>query len=452
MENAVKLKLPSPRLGRDDELWVRTDMPWDKLEPLICKRIDDECVEVRPFLGGEQFEVDPKHLFLIPFTLSARNEWEILSRLAIHTRDLAHSIIRAKHKPVPPAELARDILKDPRLKSIDEAMVMLILKAGVAQGSFKVKVTNGEAVKLESSEDNQDHESMREFVASFGDELSALSRRVASIIRHKPSVGSYREILLQELLRKHLPARYHVATGFILGCPRQLDVLIYDQQDFAPVFRQGDMVVVQIESVRAVIEVKTQLNKASLCESLRLLSDVPAAHLFGSAPPMFKGIFAFNTTMGEKRLCDVVASYYNPGENDESLEFPQIVTLYDHLTSLCVHESAYLFTEYRTNGKKKHLQPVVRSVKSLTGLKPQSGLFWANLLSHLHRVPVERFSFDVVRTLGADIHVANEEVLAPEDWGPYGTISLDDEEAEARAREVGALVQRVQQWLHGGGW
>jgi hypothetical protein len=79
-------------------------------------------------------------------------------------------------------------------------------------------------------------------------------------------------------------------------------------------------------------------------------------------------------------------------------------------------------------------------------------LFWANLLSHLHRVPVERFSFDVVRTLGADIHVANEEVLAPEDWGPYGTISLDDEEAEARAREVGALVQRVQQWLHGGGW
>ena len=36
----------------------------------------------------------------------------------------------------------------------------------------------------------------------------------------------------------------------------QLDIIVYDDTDYAPIFREKDVVVVRPESVRAVIEVK----------------------------------------------------------------------------------------------------------------------------------------------------------------------------------------------------
>src|SRR6185436_19587694 len=86
----------------------------------------------------------------------------------------------------------------------------------------------GADVKLELSARRKDHERSRVFAGTFAQELNALSERIRHIVHHTGTVGTYREQLLQSLLRKNLPERYHVATGFIHGCPRQLDIVIYD--------------------------------------------------------------------------------------------------------------------------------------------------------------------------------------------------------------------------------
>jgi len=237
-----------------------------------------------------------------------------------------------------------------------------------------------------------------------------------------------------------------------MGCPRQLDVLIYDQQDFSPVFRQGSMVVVPLGSVRAVIEVKSRLTKKGLRDSLQLLSDIPDPHLYGSGPPLFRGIFAFQSSISEDRLRAEISAYYNPTSEQEKLEFREIDFPYSHLTSLCVHESAYLFTRYRKNGSKK-VRPIVQSIESLTDLKPQSGLFWTHLSAYLRNNPIMEFSFDVERILGADIYTKGETFLAPDNWGPYEISEvLEEEEVETRIVEAENLVARIQRWLSGDAW
>ncbi|WP_186203944.1 DUF6602 domain-containing protein [Burkholderia gladioli] len=335
---------------------------------------------------------------------------------------------------------------------MNERLLESHLKAAVAGGVFQVQVDAHNSVKLELTQDGQERERLRRFVASFGGELTALSNRVASIVQHGPSIGTYREVLLKELLRNHLPARYDIATGFIFGCSRQLDVLIYDRQDFAPIFRQGSMVVVPLESVRAVIEVKSRLTKKSLRDSLNLLNDVPDAHVFGSGPPMFKGVFAFASSMSDEQLRTEVADFYIPTREDDIFKFPQIEIPYSHLTSLCVHESAYLFTGYRRSGANK-VQPVVQSVKSLTDLAPQSGLFWTHLSAYLRRAPITGLSFDFERILGANIYVDGNTSIATDDWGPYGAHNiLCDDETETRVLEAERLVTHVEHWLAGEEW
>ncbi|WP_144025255.1 DUF6602 domain-containing protein [Burkholderia sp. HI2500] len=396
--------------------------------------------------------VEGKHLFPILHIGSATPKWGKQAKVAVHIRDLARSIIGARQGAATSSELIAALRNDPRLSSLNEGLLESHLKAAVAGGVFRVHVDARSSVKLELTQDGQEHESVRKFVASFGSELTALSNRVASIVQHGPSIGTYREVLLKELLRNHLPTRYDIATGFIFGCSRQLDVLIYDQQDFAPIFRQGSMVVVPLESVRAVIEVKSRLTKKSLRESLDLLNDVPDAHVFGSGPPMFKGIFAFASSMSDEQLRTEVADFYIPTDEADLLEFHEIGNPYSHLTSLCVHESAYLFTSYRRNNEKK-VRPVVQSVKSLTDLAPQSGLFWTRLSAYLRKAPITGLSFDVERILGADIYVNGNTPIATDDWGPYGMHKiLCSDETETSVLKAERLVERVEHWLAGEEW
>ncbi|MGQ7937686.1 DUF6602 domain-containing protein [Paraburkholderia sp. D1E] len=101
----------------------------------------------------------------------------------------------------------------------------------------------------------------KDYLSSFSDELLAKSRRIDNLINHTGTVGSYREELIRALLRQVLPTRYQVSTGFIENSPRQLDVIVWDAKRYAPLFREQDVVVVPEPAVRAIIEVKTTLNR-----------------------------------------------------------------------------------------------------------------------------------------------------------------------------------------------
>lgn len=83
---------------------------------------------------------------------------------------------------------------------------------------------------------------------------------------HNLSIGLFAEQLIRDSLREMLPKKYEVAHGFILNekqISHECDVIIYNSQDYAPIFRWNDFVVIEASAVHSVIEVKTSIRRPS---------------------------------------------------------------------------------------------------------------------------------------------------------------------------------------------
>lgn len=101
-----------------------------------------------------------------------------------------------------------------------------------------------------------------EYHKSLTDELHALKNRIRDLSEHWPTDGEFKEAALRTVLRRHLPSSLIVGRGFIVtasGSSTQLDLLIVDGTK-PTLFRDGDLMIVTPDCVRAVIEVKTSLD------------------------------------------------------------------------------------------------------------------------------------------------------------------------------------------------
>lgn len=114
------------------------------------------------------------------------------------------------------------------------------------------------------------------FHKSMAAELDALKNRVRNLVTHWGEDGAHKEATLRAVLRRHLPESVTVGTGFIVGdgvASTQVDVLIVDKSK-PTLFRDGDMMIVTPDAVRAVIEVKTRLARVSLRNALAKLAKI----------------------------------------------------------------------------------------------------------------------------------------------------------------------------------
>ena len=163
----------------------------------------------------------------------------------------------------------------------------------------------------------KDYVGRNSYYLSLSEEFSAIQDRLAMLVDHLPTLGNYRESLLRSFLSRHLPDKYHVASGFVLGKnhspKRQLDILIYNQSEYSPFFRESDLVVLPVDAVRAIIEVKTTLDSSQLDKSMELLDDTIKRETVQL--PFFKGIYAFHGKMRPETIARHLSDYYNGFEN-----------------------------------------------------------------------------------------------------------------------------------------
>ncbi|NKF28103.1 hypothetical protein HER21_16725 [Pseudomonas sp. BGM005] len=115
---------------------------------------------------------------------------------------------------------------------------------------------------------------MSRYFDHLADQLaSKISQAKVYITKHNPSTGALAEAVLREFLQEHLPGQVRAEQGFILspdgGLSKQCDILIYDAHRYAPFYRAGATVVVPVEAVIAVIEVKTSINKRAFEELIK---------------------------------------------------------------------------------------------------------------------------------------------------------------------------------------
>ena len=175
----------------------------------------------------------------------------------------------------------------------DPPTVEGMLRYLVGRGDFVAKVSpKRKTVRLSLSAIARARESHRTFASSFAHELGMQSEQIGRLIAHGPTIGSEREELLRALIERHVPRRFHVATGFIEGSDRQVDILVYDQVDYAPLFRAGNLVAVPIKAVRGLIEVKSTLTAGELADALTHLDDAMGIRTQG--PPIFRGVFGYH--------------------------------------------------------------------------------------------------------------------------------------------------------------
>jgi len=365
-------------------------------------------------------------IMLHPSTMRLRAERPKYITQCRFILDCASSLI--SHGKLEVSDLVKRLTDDDYLANVKSSEVENVLKCYVASKqliAFESGRSNNKKTFLSLSRTGLEREKIRSFAGSIASELESLSARIRLIIAHAPTVGTYRENILKAVLEKHLPERYHVATGFIFGCDRQIDILIYDRIDYAPLFRESDLVVVPKSAVRAVIEVKTNLTTEAFRDSLSLISEI--SNLDSGYPPIFKGIFAFESDAVEDTLCEIVKEHHAQETWDLEEEadadaddgpYP-IGRPFDHLTSACINQKSFLYTTYRRNDAERFI-PILVKTHSNTGLHNQVALFMEQLLCYLKFGGAKPGTFHSLQNmLGSDTRGQIYCDLAGENWGAY---------------------------------
>lgn len=130
----------------------------------------------------------------------------------------------------------------------------------------------------------------------------------SSIAEHNPDTGSNRENILINWLNAHLPRMVHAQSGGKIidsfdNRSKQVDVIVYDSR--MPTLGGNEKTYFFVEGVVAAIEVKSELNKKSLSESLVNISSIKScqkkigAGIFVGGQPKkvpLSGVFAFTTS------------------------------------------------------------------------------------------------------------------------------------------------------------
>ena len=149
--------------------------------------------------------------------------------------------------------------------------------------------------------------------------------RLLGPTHHGTHTGDFCEVLFRDFLRKFLPPSLSADKGFFYGratiegkdthCP-EIDILIHDSQQYRPIFRMGDFVIVQPQAVVGMIQMKRTLSDKPLRAGIKnivmakqhllnvLWKDKPMGWLDWAIPPrVFTAVVGFaDETMNKIKL------------------------------------------------------------------------------------------------------------------------------------------------------
>jgi len=244
---------------------------------------------------------------------------------------------------------------------------------------------------------NDDLGAVRRLSASYSSELRARVGRLDEIIgnRHWLSVGTYKESLLADVLRNHLPGKFEIGTGFVLAfeeghrvLSRQLDLLIWNSHEHAPIFRDGSFVVVPPEACLAVVEVKSTLTRKALRKAVENLDSLNRFARFANAKSMIhKAVFAFGVSKKLAFPAAMLKALYR-AEEPQLVERLDWTKGNDHIWSLpwidtvaVLGAGALTLTDWNLDGANVPTYLAVKTVAS--GLDNTFGVMATSLLAEL---------------------------------------------------------------------
>jgi hypothetical protein len=97
------------------------------------------------------------------------------------------------------------------------------------------------------------------------DQLKAEAEYFTNSVDHRGEKGRLNETHFASILRRYLPNRFGIGTGFVVSAnpekkiSPQCDIIIYDAQNHAPFYESKAFSIYPVEIVYGVIEVKTSI-------------------------------------------------------------------------------------------------------------------------------------------------------------------------------------------------
>ncbi len=129
---------------------------------------------------------------------------------------------------------------------------------------------------------------------------------IRSLLKDPKVIGDYYEAIIMEAVRESISQYFSARRGVILASDgqssRECDIIVYSAAEYGPLFLSGDIVVINPEAVRCVIQVKGTLNHENLQEAVKNLASVDKLR-----PGIWKLIVGFNTGLLYNDLVKVCA-------------------------------------------------------------------------------------------------------------------------------------------------
>jgi hypothetical protein len=112
-----------------------------------------------------------------------------------------------------------------------------------------------------------------DYLADVTREMAAKSTAIRrDFAKHRLSGGENREQLITDFLSSHLPGRFSVSSGLIVSpigqFSNQADVVVVDRQNNSPLYGTSCVPLWPVESVYALMEVKTTLSPSEITDSV----------------------------------------------------------------------------------------------------------------------------------------------------------------------------------------
>lgn len=333
-------------------------------------------------------------------------------------------------------------------KEIIEKVIKILIAEGLI---FKYKnLDSGEF--LEFSSIRAEIENNRKYYGSLAQELRVKSEKISLLISHGQTVGNYRELILRSFLKSHIPSKFEVATGFIEGISQQIDILIYDAHNHSATFKDGDLVVVKKEAVRAIIEVKTNLISAKLGEALEFFYDISRAGIFKPDLPVFRGVFAFETPYKSSiSLSKYVRNFYSKPYFNKKMQEEQVRDvqyLYHQISCINVVNTICVFSRYEKS-ESGNIIPSLWSISDDNDYDIQTAVFLSKLFDFLDvdfrakKSVLQSFS---VLFNSSTFKVKKEIDLTSKDWVPR---AASKNEHDFTQELIVKRLEKLDRWFAG---
>jgi len=237
----------------------------------------------------------------------------------------------------------------------------------------------------------------------FAERMRADLQLARSTLSHPGAKGTAFEESVRAFLRKHFPPAFEVSTGFVVdstgAISRQIDVIVSDANRTPVFYQAGELRVVPVEAVYAVIEVKARIDATSIADvwpNLESVKKLEKRAFYGamgeyqvvqeaygktwSVPPVHYFLFAFES--GDLMKIAEAIRDYSDGKR---------LPAWERLATVCVLDAGIITNE--VGGGKIDALPQPGSGLKVTRTRRSLLLFYTLLAHYLFQASTPPFRF-----------------------------------------------------------